>query len=122
MKLQDILSIRIDEDGGKQKLERALSKTSWLEKFSDDTSKITLEKLESLYKSVSNKYPAKIGYIQPAGDDSMLCMIKNVESHSWIETIYFKSFWECMAKVIIVQYAYCIKGVKFKDRGDKHDN
>lgn len=118
MKLSEILSVNIEIENGKEKLQKFLSKLSWLEKFKDDPTKITLEKLESLYRVTSKKYPARIAYIQNAGDGSFLCMIKNTETHAWVETIYFKSFWECMAKVIIVQYAYCVKGIKFKDKGE----
>lgn len=116
MTLQEILQLRIDQRGNKERLQKALSKTKWLERFADSPEDITLEMLESLYRKVITKYPAKMAYIQSAGDESMLCMIKNYETHQWIETIYFKSFWECMAKVILVQYGYCIKGINFQDK------
>lgn len=116
MTLQEILGLRYDVEGNKKRLQKALSKTKWLERFADNPEDITLEVLESLYRKVITKYPAKIGYIKSAGNGSMLCMIKNYETHKWIETIYFISFWECMAKVILVQYGYCILGIKFKDK------
>jgi hypothetical protein len=119
LKLNDLLSLRFDEKGGKETIQRALSKTKWLERFADDPEQITLEALESLYRKVVKKYPAKIGYIQTSGDDSFLCMIKNFDSQQWVETIYFVSFYECMAKVILVQYAYCIKGINFHDKERK---
>lgn len=120
MTLREILNLRFDVEGNKEKLQKALSKTKWLERFADNPEDITLEVLESLYRKVITKYPAKIGYIQSAGDGSMLCMIKNFENYHWIETIYFISFWECMAKVVLVQYGYCIKGINFQDKERKN--
>ena len=119
MTLKDILYLRIDVDGNKEKIQKALSKTKWLERFKGNPENITLELLEKLYKKIVKKYEVRIAYIQNAGDGSMCCMIKNFKTHTWVETIYFVSFWECMAKVILVQYGYCKKGIKFKDKGEK---
>jgi hypothetical protein len=114
MKFEDIVGIDCREAENKQKLRKALTKTKWLERFTPD--EIDIEVLEKLYKKVANKYPVRIAYIQNASNDSMLVMMKNIESNAWIYTAYFISFWECMAKVILVMYGYIIMGINFKDK------
>lgn len=115
MKLGDYIALDCRADGSKLLLQKALSKTSWLEKLSEMPSDITLEMMESLYRKVKKTYPVTIGYIQESNTDSMICMVKNSETHEWIETIYFQSFFEMMAKVILVLYGYCKLGLKFKE-------
>ncbi len=114
MKLKEIIDIDCRASEGVEKLKRALVKTSWLDRFEPE--QITIEVLEKAYKKIEAKYPARISYISNAGDNSMLAMIKRTDNHRWIETVYFISFWECMAKTILVLYGYFIKGVKFKDK------
>lgn len=118
MKLQEIINVKFDEQGEKI-LRKALSKTKWLERFSENPKEIDLLVLEKLYRKIIKKYKVGIAYIQNATEKSMLCMIKNYETNQWVETIYFINFWECMAKVILVQYGYCIKGINFKDKERK---
>lgn len=111
--LQDVLMIRYDSTDGKARLQKALSKTKWLERYAEQPEAIELEVLESLYKAVVKKYSGGIGYIQNAGDDSMVCMIKDYTDHNWIHSIYFVSLWEMMAKVILTLYGHYIKGIDF---------
>ena len=113
--LHDILRFRVDEDGGKERIQKALSKTKWLERYADNPEDITLEVLESLYKAVVKKYNGGIGYIQNAGDGSMVCMIKRYDDHKWITSIYFITFWEMMAKLILALYGHYIKGIIFQE-------
>lgn len=117
MAISEYLAMSYKEPESKLKLQKVLTKTKWLEKYGDKPQEITLDKLQHLYNLLSHKYTASIAYIQPAGDDSMCCMIKNSETHQWIETIYFISFYECLAKVILVFYGYFIKKLNFKDVG-----
>ena len=92
----------------------ALSKTKWLEKYSQDTEKITISVLEKLYEKIVEKYDAQIAYIQPAGDNSWAIMIKNNKTHAWVTTVYSKTLFEGMAKAILVLYGYLVKGTNFK--------
>jgi len=106
-----VLDVRIP--GNKELLLSALSKTKWLDKYSQD--EITLEILEKLYLKVKNKYSVSIGYIQDAGDNSWVFMIKNTETHSWINTVYAISLFEGMAKSILTLYGYLVKEIAFHD-------
>ena len=112
MKLKELIRKEIKTESDKALLQLALSKTKWLQKYKPED--ITLELLEKLYYKLTHKYPVRIGYIQNAGDDSFVCMLKHSQSHEWIETIYFIGFYECMAKVILVLYGYIVKGLKFE--------
>jgi len=107
-----ILDARIPENLDLIKL--ALSKTKWLEKYSQDIEKITLSVLERLYEKIVEKYDAQIAYIQPAGDNSWVIMIKNNKTHAWITTVYSKTLFEGMAKAILALYGYLVKGINFK--------
>jgi hypothetical protein len=113
MKLADIL--RMNCEDGVEPLQRALSKTSWLEKYAEEPSEITMAILESLYKAVVKKYPGGIAYISHSNQTSWAAMIKHNTTHAWIETVFFITFYECLAKTLLVMYGYFVKGIKFKD-------
>lgn len=117
MKLEDFLVLDIRVEGNKELLQRALSKTKWLEKFSPK--EIEIEVLETLYKKVVKKYDGGIAYVQNAGDDSWSFMIRNHKTNAWINTIYAYTLFEGMAKTVLVLYGYYIRGMKFKDAEEK---
>lgn len=113
MKLVDI--IRMNCEDGIELLQKALSKTSWLEKYAEEPTEITMAVMESLYKAVIKKYSGGIAYISRSSQTSWAAMIKNNTTHAWIETVFFITFYECLAKTLLVMYGYFVKGIKFKD-------
>lgn len=105
--------MKVENDLDMIRLKKALSKTKWLEKL--DPEEITIEKLESLCKQVSKKYPIHVAYIMNHKDGFSTAMIKNSKTNSWIETVYFQTFFELAAKSILVFYGYIVKQMDFKD-------
>lgn len=111
-KLEDFVRMKCEAEEDIELLQRVLSKTSWLNKFEPE--EITLQVLEKLYWKIVRKYHARIAYIQHAGDDSFIAMIKLDVGSLWLESVYFIGFFEGMAKAILVLYGYFIKGINFK--------
>lgn len=122
MKTSDLLELKFDEDS-KELLTKVLLKTTWLERFQPED--LTVEKLEVLYNKVRRKYPGRISYILPAGGPedvkgtginekapqiSYACYLINSKTQQRIGLIYFISVWECLAKSILLLYAYFVKG------------
>lgn len=113
--IEDILMLKVEDDESRKLLRTVLSKTKWLDRFSPD--EITIEVLEKLYSKITKKYPGRIGYVQPAGDDSWVFMVNHVETGEWINSVYAKGFYEGLAKSIIVLYGHFIKNIPFKRSG-----
>jgi len=109
-----ILDCRKEENV--DRIKQILTKTKWLEKFADTPENLTLDVLERLYKKVIKKYPAQIGYIQNAGDNSWAFSLKHTETHEWLYTIYAYTLWEGIAKSLIVLYAVFIKNIPLEER------
>jgi len=119
MTLEKLLVLDLRVEGNEELLKTGLSKLKWLERFEAD--EITIDVLEKLYSKLIKKYPAHIGYIQDAGDNSWVFMIKHKETHTWINTVYGITLFEGMAKTILTFYGYFIKENPFHDtkRGNK---
>lgn len=118
MKTSDLLELKFDDDS-KELLTKVLLKTTWLERFKPED--LTVEKFEELYNKVRKKYPGRISYIIPAGGSgeginekatrvSYGCCLINTKTQKKIGMIYFVSVWECLAKSILLLYAYFVKG------------
>lgn len=114
MKFQDIIRLDYSSEENQRKIKKALSKTRWLERYDPD--EITIEVLSKLYMKVVKKYPGRIAYIQHASENSMVVMVKNTKTSAWIESAHFQSWYECVAKVILILYGYFILEINFRDQ------
>ena len=110
MTIEKAILLDLREQDNKALLKVALSKLKWLERFSPE--EITIDILENVYKKVISKYPAQIAYIQ-SGSDSWVIMIKNTETHAWVNTVYSLTLFEGMAKTVLTLYAYFVKEIVF---------
>jgi len=111
--LEDILSFDIRVGKNEERLRTALTKTKWLERFSQK--ELNIEILEKVYRKAAKKYCGSLAYVQSAGDKSWAFMIRNDESGAWIHTVYAITLFEGLAKTILVLYGYFIKEMNFKD-------
>ena len=119
MTILQIIDMKCGTDDSENTLRKALSKTKWLEKL--DPEDISIEILLKVYLKVMKKYSVKIGYIQHSDEESFIAMIKSTETHHWIKTIYFVSWFEGMAKIMLALYAYTILGINMKDEMRSED-
>ena len=110
-KVSDLLVLNINKKGSKEKLAKALSGIKWLKRFEPE--EITVEILEKCFLKVCKKYPAEIGYIQKAGDDSWAIMLKRTDSGKWIATVYAITLFESLAKALIILFAHFEKEIAF---------
>ncbi len=112
-KIVDLLALDVRKTGSTKKLAEALTKTKWLRKFEAES--LTVEILEKCFMKVTSKFPAHIGYIQKAGDESWAVMLKRTDDGKWITTVYAISLFEALAKSLIALYAHFEKGIEFHD-------
>lgn len=109
LKLSQILSLDLRNDGALETLNEALYKLPF---FKDETS-IEIEAIETAIKKMQKKYPIKLAYININTTDDedeppyyYSCMIKRTDDHKHVKTIWGVTLYEAMAKVALLMFGY----------------
>lgn len=109
MKLEDIIRMPIQDEEDLLRLKKAVTKTKWFSRF--DANDLTTDVLETGYRKVIQKYPARISYIMNASENAWSFMIRENGTH--VTTIICKTLYEGLCKTIIALYGYNVLGKKF---------
>lgn len=110
MKLSEILQLDAREADIEPILKRALIKIVPPLKDKDQND-ISVEVLEKVARKVAKKYDIGIAYILsgPSDESYYSFMIKSLDKHEHIDTVYAMTIFEGFAKSIIRMFAYIKK-------------
>lgn len=111
-KITDFIRIDIREGDNLSRLKRAVLKTKWFSRFTED--QLTLETIETGYRKVSEKYDVGVSYIMRASAHSWSVAVQDFNTHKWVESFTAMSLYEAMCKTMLVLYAYVELGIKFR--------
>lgn len=118
--LLELINLKCKNEENKKRLFKAIIKLKWVKKKKLKIEDINVEFLEKLLNKIEKKYPVILGYIINNKDFNLGnwgFMIKQNDKknnkYDHIETVYSQTIDEGLAKVILVLYAYIVKGVKF---------
>lgn len=112
MTTEQILMLKMDVPGNKEKLQKALRKIKKFEKYDINTD-IPLEKLEHFLWYVCTNYCVVTQWMHASfyGDRLRYTWgAKRSDTHEWIEDVYGISIYEVVAKLVIMLYSRIKKG------------
>lgn len=118
VKISELLLLDIRKDGSIELIKEALRRLPFFSEAS-----ITTDSIEEAIKKMQKKYPVKLSYIMGSSGDNdeepatyYSLMIKRIDTHEHIKTIYAITLFEGLAKTAIFMFGYIKNTLKNEER------